>query len=170
MFIQYLQNILFLIMICVYINVICNVYNYYTIYDSSISSIIKQKECNNYVIVNMTIMGFVTILYELIRCNFVSFIVVAFLLFGIRGVILYDHTTIIHYVYGFIVFISILFFMFYHCHFKNNDNRTLYSSFCIQLLLCVFIFFQQQIINCEIYLLVNFAFFYIYLHFIECKI
>ena len=47
----------------------------------------------------------------------------------------------------------------------------LYLSLCVQGILCSVIFLETNIINCEIYLLANFAFFYMYLHFTQvCKL
>jgi len=168
MFVIYLQNALFLSMILTYMYVIYNVYNYYTINDGSISSILKNKDCNQIVFTNMTIMGLITIFYELLRYDIFSFFSIVAILIGIVGVLFYDHTNIIHFVYCFVVFTSILVFMFHHCY-KKGNNLLLYLSFYIQEILCAVIFLQTNIINCEIYLLANFAFFYIYLHFIDNK-
>jgi len=153
-------------MIIIYIYVIHNVYNYYTINDCSISSILKNEECSQVVFVNMILMGITTIFYELLRCDIFSFFSIFFMLIGIYGVIIYDHTNIIHFVYCFIVFICILVFMYNHCY-KKRNNIILYLSLYIQQILCALIFLQTNIMNCEIYLLANFAFFYIYLHFVS---
>lgn len=169
MFIVYLQHILFACMIIIYLYVICNVYHYYTINDGSISSIIKNKECNEIVFINTSAMGIVTLIYEFFRNDIFSFFSIVFILIGIYGVLLYDHTMNIHFVYCFIVFISILLFMCNHC--CKVKDIILYSSLCVQGILCSIIFLETNIINCEIYLLANFAFFYIYLHFTQvCKL
>ena len=164
MFIRYAQHFLLIFMIFIYIYVIYNVYNYYTINDGSISSILKNNNCNEIVFKNMTIMGITTIIYELLRYDLFSFFSIVSILIGISGVLMYDHTNTIHFVYCFIVFISILFFMFNHCY-KKSNNIILYLSLYIQEILCAAIFLETNIINCEIYLLANFALFYIYLHF-----
>jgi hypothetical protein len=169
MFIGYLINVLFECMIIIYVYVICNVHHYYTINDGSISSIIKNTECNEIVFMNMSIMGIVTLIYEFLRNDICSFFSIVFILIGIYGVLLYDHTMNIHFVYCFIVFISILLFMCNHC--RKIKDIILYSSLCVQGILCSVIFLETNIINCEIYLLANFAFFYIYLHFTQvCKL
>jgi len=165
MFIIYLQNFLFMSMITAYACVIYNVYNYYTISDESISSILKNKDCNEVVFTNMTVMCLITILYELLRCDILSFFSIIFVIIGIYGVLLYEHTNNIHFVYCFIVFISILIFMYNHCYKKNHI--ILYLSLYTQQILCAVIFLETNIINCELYLLANFAFFYTYLHFID---
>jgi hypothetical protein len=161
---MFVQNVLFLTMLGIYANVIYNVYHHYTIFDGSISSILKQKECNEYVLPYMTLMGLVTLVYEFIRRDIVSFVSILVLLIGIYGVIVYDNTMFIHYIYGFLAFISILCFMIYHCY-RNNKNKIFFFSVFIQLFLFIMLFLQTQILHCEIYLLLNFAFFFIYLHF-----
>ena len=52
--------------------------------------------------------------------------------------------------------------MYNHCYKKHHI--ILYLSLYIQEILCAKIFLDTNIINCEIYLLANFAFFYTYLH------
>jgi len=162
---MFIKQLLFILMIIIYIYVIHNVYNYYATNDNSISSIIKNKECNEICFYGMTIMGITTIIYELLRCDIFSFFSIFFMLIGIIGVLIYDHTNTIHFVYCFIVFISILLFMFNHCY--KTNNIILYLSLYIQTILCAAVFLESNIINCEIYLLANFAFFYIYLHFVK---
>lgn len=152
-------------MIITYLYVIYKIYNYYTINDGSISSILENKHCNEVVFKNMTIMNILTICYELLRCDLISFFSIFFVVIGIYGVLLYEQTNNMHFVYCFIVFISILIFMYNHCCKKNHI--ILYLSLYTQQILCAVIFLQTNLINCEIYLLANFAFFYTYLHFIE---
>jgi hypothetical protein len=165
MFIRYFQNFLFASMIFIYSYVIYQVYSYYTTNDESISSILKNTECNKTVFTNMAIMGAITVLYELLRCDIYSFVFISFLLYGIYGVIIYDYTNVIHFFYCFIVFASILLFMYNHC--LKLNYITLYILLYIQEILCAAIFLEKNIMNCEIYLLLNFAIFYICLHFCQ---
>jgi hypothetical protein len=160
-----MRNLLFILMISIYIYTIYKVYCYYTLTDTSISSIIKNEDCNEIVFVNMIFMGIVTVFYESFRNDICSYLCICCILIGIYGVVIYDHTNTIHFVYSFIVFISILIFMCNHCY-KKNDI-ILYFLLFIQQILCIFIFLQSNIMNCEIYLLANFAIFYIYLHFVS---
>lgn len=164
MFKKYLQHILFISMIIIYLYVIHYVYNFYKINNHSISSIIENKNCNQMVFKNMNIMGIITIIYEFIRYDIFSFITICFLLIGINGVIIYDLTNKIHFLYSFIVFISILFFMNNQC--VKRNNIILYRSFNIQKILSIFILFLPNILYFQIFLLGNFAFFYMYLHFL----
>ena len=160
---NHLQHILFLGMIAIYTNVIYNVCINYTSTDQSISSILKNTECNRIIFVNMIAMGTITLLYEGLRYDRFSLITMFFLVLGIYGVLYYDHTQTVHFVYCFVVFISILCFMIHHC--CKTDDVLLYVSLGLQILLCIVIFFESIIIHSEVYLLMNFAFFYIYLHF-----
>jgi hypothetical protein len=161
---MYLKNFIFIGMIITYAYTIYSVYNYYKESDHSISSIIKERECNQKVFNGMFIMGFLTIIYELLRYDIISFISILLLLLGIYGVIIYDHTIFIHYIFCFIVFISILCFMYKHCYYKKNIF--LFLLLYLQEVLCALIFLESNILNMEIYLLANFALFYLYLHFL----
>jgi hypothetical protein len=161
---MYLKNFIFIGMIITYGYAIYSVYNYYKESDHSISSIIKERECNQKVFNGMFIMGFLTIIYELLRYDIISFISILLLLLGIYGVIIYDHTIFIHYIFCFIVFISILCFMYKHCYYKKNIF--LFLLLYLQEVLCALIFLESNILNMEIYLLANFALFYLYLHFL----
>lgn len=161
-----LKNSLFFLMLTLYLYVIYTVYHYYTTSDGSISSIIKNEDCNRIVFTNMSIMCTATIFYEALRCDLFSFASVFFLITGVIGVILYDCTLYhtLHYTFCFMVFISILFFMYYHCYRVNHI--ILYLLLYLQEILCAVTMLETNIINCEIYLLANFAVYYIYLHFV----
>jgi hypothetical protein len=164
---MFVKNLLLLAMMLIYMYVIYKVSSYYKYeIDGSISSIIKNEECSQVVFVNMILMGIVTLFYEVLRYDICSFISICFLLIGIYGVIIYDHSNTIHFVYCFIVFTSILVFMYNHCY-KKSNKLILYLSLYLQQILCAAVFLQTNIMNCEIYLLANFAVFYIYLHFVN---
>jgi len=138
--------------------------NYYKETDNSISSIIKDTECNIKVLTSMCVMGVLTIIYELLRYNILSFVSIVLLLTGIYGVIKYDYTLQIHFFFCFIVFISILIFMYNNCYLKKNIF--LFVLLYLQEIMGALTFLENNIINMEIYLLGNFALFYIYLHFL----
>ena len=55
--------------------------------------------------------------------------------------------------------------MYNHCFLQNNI--ILYLLLYLQEILSACIFLENDIINMEIYLLGNFAVFYIYLHFLQ---
>ena len=161
-----LKNSLFLLMLTLYLYVVYTVYHYYTTGDGSISSIIKNEECNRIVFTNMSVMCITTLFYELLRGDTFSFVTVLFLITGVIGVILYDCTLYytIHYTFCFMVFISILLFMFHHCYRVNHI--ILYLLLYLQEILGAVTLLETNIMNGEIILLVNFAVYYIYLHFI----
>lgn len=159
-----IKDIVLLGMILIYIYTIYNVHNYYINSDKSISSIIKDKELNSIIFTNMSVMGCLTIIYEFMRNNIISLFLILFLLLGIYGVIIYEHTLTIHYVFCFMVFISIICFMYNHCFLQNNI--ILFLLLYLQEILSAYIFLENDIINMEICLLGNFALFYIYLHFL----
>lgn len=161
---MYIKDILLLGMILTYGYTIYNVNNYYKETDSSISSIIKDSECNSKVLTSMCVMGVFTIIYELLRYNILSFVSILLLLTGIYGVIKYDYTLQIHFFFCFIVFISILIFMYNNCYLKKNIF--LFLLLYLQEIMGALTFLENNIINMEIYLLGNFALFYIYLHFL----
>jgi hypothetical protein len=160
-----MRDIVLIGMIITYSYAIYNVCKYYINNDKSISSIIKDQECNSIIFTTMIIMGCLTIIYEFMRNNIVSLILILFLLLGIYGVIIYEHALSIHYIFCFIVFISIICFMYNHCFLQNNI--ILYLLLYLQEILSACIFLENDIINMEIYLLGNFAVFYIYLHFLQ---
>jgi len=157
------KNILFIFMLLTYFYAIYNVCCYYEKSNKSISSIIKDENCNQSVFISMIIMGLLTLIYEITRHDAFSFFCIIFLLIGIYGVLLYDHYNQLHFVFCFIVFISILFFMYNHC--LKKEWILLFALLYIQEILSAIILLQSEIMNCEIYLLVNFAIFYIILHF-----
>ena len=161
---MYIKDILLLGMLLSYGYTIYSVNNYYKETDNSISSIIKESECNSKVFFSMCVMGVLTIIYEILRYNILSFISIVSLLIGIYGVIKYDYTLQIHFLYCFIVFISILIFMYNNCYLKKN--LFLFVLLYLQEIMGALTFLENNIINMEIYLLGNFALFYIYLHFL----
>ena len=116
-------------MLSLYLHTIYIVCNFYNSSNQSISSIIKNEDCNSQILKNMIYMGFFTLTYELYRNDIISFISILFLLIGIYGVILYDHTKYIHFFYCFIVFISIFIFMY------NHSYKTEFLSFLFDFLI-----------------------------------
>jgi hypothetical protein len=65
-------------MIITYSYAIYNVYKYFLHDNKSISSIIVDKECNSIIFTTMIIMGCLTIIYEFMRNNIVSLILILF--------------------------------------------------------------------------------------------
>jgi hypothetical protein len=115
----------------------------------------------------MWLMGIGTILYELERKDIYSQIFMYLLLIGIYVLIYVNENNIIHYVFAFLSFIVILFFMLRHCYLKDC-NIILFSSLLLELLILLYIVknINKNIFYSEILYLLNFAFYYLYLHFI----
>jgi hypothetical protein len=114
----------------------------------------------------MLLMGLTTILYEIERNDPVSLIIISFILIGIYGLICIDENSVIHYFFAFIVFICIIFFMIWNLSEKYN---ILWLSLFLELILLGFIIcnIDDNIFYAEIFYILNFAFYYLYLHFLD---
>ena len=90
------------------------------------------------------------------------------LLIGIYGLIYKNETHKIHYVFAFLVFMSILFFMTRQCYLKDCDV-ILSSSLFLEILTLFYIIINinKNIFYGETIYILNFAFYYLYLHFIQ---
>ena len=161
------KHLLLLFMIICYllpIFIVC--YNYNS--NNSVSNIICNNNCKNYILFFMFLMGIATIIYELERKDIYSQILIYILLIGIYRLIFINETFKIHYFFAFLVFISILFFMIRHCYLKKYDI-VLLSSLLLEIVILFFIIINinKNIFNDEIIYILNFAFYYLYLHFIQ---
>uniref|UniRef100_A0A6C0B906 Uncharacterized protein n=1 Tax=viral metagenome TaxID=1070528 RepID=A0A6C0B906_9ZZZZ len=161
------KDLLLSFMLLCYLTPILMVYFNYTT-NNSVSNIICNDDCKDYIMFFMFLMGIGTILYELERNDIYSQIIIFFLLIGIYGVIYVNETNTIHYYFAYTVFIAILFFMIRHCY-LTDYNKILLSSLCLQILTLFFIIvnMNENIFYGEIIYILNFAFYYLYLHFIE---
>ncbi len=148
---------------------------YYSKNKGSISSVISQEECKKSILVGMILMGIFTILYELNRGDKISTIFIILLLIGIYGVILVKediYLGYIHYIFAGIVFVSIIGFMINHCYIYSNNshcnflNLLLYIQICVLVILLSSLYKNMNIFFCEAILIINFAVYYLYLHFI----
>ena len=163
------KHLLLLFMIICYllpIFIVC--YNYNS--NNSVSNIICNNNCKNYILFFMFLMGIATIMYELERKDIYSQILIYTLLIGIYGLIFINETFKIHYFFAFLVFIAILFFMIRHCYLKKCNSILLLSLyFEIFTLLVIIIDLNKNtnIFYSEIFYILNFAFFYLYLHFMK---
>jgi hypothetical protein len=141
-------------------------YNYTS--NNSVSNIICDENCKNHILFFMVLMGIGTLLYELERNDKYSQIIIDLLLIGTYGLIYVNETHIIHYYFAFVVFIAMLFFMIRHCY-LTNCNIILTSSFFLEIitLLVITININNNIFYAEIIYILNFAFYYLYLHFYQ---
>ena len=160
------KNGLLLFMIICYVLPIYYVYsNYHS--NHSVSNIICGDECKYNILFFMFLMGMGTLLYEIERNDTYSTILIGILLIGIYGLLFMNESHTIHYFFAFLVFLSILLFMIRHCYVTGCDI-VLSSSLLVAIVTLLFIITQmnQNIFYGEIIYILNFAFFYLYLHFI----
>ena len=160
------NTLLTYMILCYLIPIIFVCYNYTS--NNSVSSIICDENLKHYIFIFMFLMGVGTILYELERNDKYSQIIICLLLIGIYGVIHINESDIIHYYFTFVVFIAILFFMIRHCYLKSC-NIIIMSSLYLEILtlFLIIININENIFYGEIIYILNFAFFYLYLHFIQ---
>jgi len=118
----------------------------------------------------MTLMGGGTLLYEIERHDIWSVIIICVLLVGIYGLTMINETNPLHYVFATIVFIAILCFMGRH-YWLTKCNILLFSFF-IEIALAIFVVINiyENIFYGEVMYIFNFAFYYIYLHFIDSNV
>ena len=161
------RNILLGLMIMVYLIPIIYVY-YYFKDNKSVSSIICDDKCRGNILFFMGIMGLITIIYELERKDNITLLLILSLLIGIYGVIKTEESCKIHYIFAGIVFLSIFAFMARNCW--KNGCFFLYFLLFLQLLMIIstIININNDIFYQEVIFIVNFAFFYLYLHYIGC--
>jgi len=163
------KNYLLFFMIVCYLTPIFYVYYYFNSGNSvSVSNIICDDNCKHSVFFFMFLMGIGTLLYEIERNDFYSIMLICFLLFGIYGLISIDETFMMHYFFASLVFISIFIFMVRHCC-VTRANMVLLSSLVLQLVALLFVavnlYRGDNIFYGEVIYILNFAFYYLYLHF-----
>ena len=160
------KNYLLFFMIICYTIPIYYVHNCYND-NNSVSNIICNEESKNTILFFMVLMGIVTLLYEIERNDVLSIILVTLLLLCIYGLLIYNETTMIHYIFAGCVVITILSFMIRHVY-LTNYNKTLFFSLllCFTLLLSIIININGNIFYSEVLYILNFAFYYLYLHII----
>lgn len=160
------SDILLGLMVLAYIIPILYIYFTYS-QDKSVSGVIANEKCNIVILISMLIMGYLTILYEIERDknNSISFICIALLLIGIYGVICIDEYNNAHYLFSFLVFLSILAFMTCHCYLNTCINLNLLLCIQIILLVSTILNMHDNFFYIEALFILNFAIFYLYLHY-----
>ena len=161
------KNSLLLFMIICYLVPIFYVYYSYNS-NNSVSNIICNDNCKHHILFFMLLMGIGTMLYELERNDHYSKVLICILLIGIYGLIWVNETNNIHYFFALLAFAAILFFMLRHCY-LTDCNSILLSSLFLQIFMLLFIIINinENIFYGEIVYILNFAFYYLYLHFIK---
>ena len=163
---MYENYILIFMLLCYLIPVIIVYYNYD--YNSAISNIICNNNCKSKVLFFMILMGIGTLVYEIKRNDIYAIIFILFLLFGLYGLICINEMYIIHYVFAILVFICIILFMLRHCY-LTKCNDILLISLILELFVLIFILknIRKNIFSAQVFYILNFAFFYLYLHYIS---
>jgi hypothetical protein len=111
------------------------------------------------------------LLYELERDDNISTIFIVLLLGCLYGLILYNETHIIHYVFAYGVFILILGFMINHCVLTQcNTILSLFLIINIAILFTIIIKIEENIFYSEVFYILIFAMYYVFLHFIDITI
>lgn len=134
--------------------------------NNSVSNIICDKQCKFNILFFMFLMAISTVLYELNRNDVYSQLFIFTILISIGFLIVFDESYMIHYFFAGTVFLSIMFFMIHHTILTKNIFLLL--SLILAIILLLFIIFNLQVnfFYTEVIYILNFAFYYVYLHFI----
>jgi hypothetical protein len=160
-------------MICCYLIPIFIIWYNYSNNTNSISCIICDDKCKYIVFLAFLTMGIFTAIYEYQRKDPVSLIIILVLLANIYCLIFVNETVQTHYLFAAFAFIFILFFCFWHClrlFTLNIQNNILFLLAILQLFFFIFTCINvnnENIFIYEVFFLLNFAVFYLYLHTIE---
>ena len=154
----------------------CYIIPYYYIYSHfknnfTISNVLNNHLNKNILFFDLFLLSISTILYEIIyRKDFYSLIFIFLLLLSIFPVIIINENNIFHYIFAFQVFISILCFMTRNCFLSKNYTLlfiSLFSEYWLFFSIALNINKNKNIFYSEFYFIINFAFYYLYLHFIS---
>jgi hypothetical protein len=160
------KNFLLTFMCICYAIPIFYVYCHYNC-NNSVSNIICNENFKNIILLCMVFMGWWTLLYELERDDNISTIFIVLLLGCLYGLILYNETHIIHYVFAYGVFILILGFMINHCVLTQcNTILSLFLIINIAILFTIIIKIEENIFYSEVFYIFIFAMYYVFLHFL----
>ena len=160
------RNTIFLGMFASYLAIILLVIFHYNS-NASVSNIICNDPCKHYILFFMSLLGIGTVAYELERKDSISVLLMGIMLAALYGLTLYNEENPIHYVFASVVFVAILGFMFRHDRHGDDILRGLFlmeGGLGIGVLIS---FFFENIFVLEAAYILNFAVYYIYLHFYE---
>lgn len=160
------KNILLLfIIICYLFSIILINYKYK--YNKNISNIICHDNNKHIFILLLFITTIAIILYELKRIDLYSKLLIYTLIILLFLLIYCNEKSIFHYLLAFLIFISILLFMFRNL-FLTKCNIILLISLLLEILLLIFIIINvnANIFYLEFLYILNFTLYYLYLHFI----
>jgi hypothetical protein len=161
---------LILMLISYSIPILCVGYYYSHTQNNSISSVIAMEECQLSILCAMCMMGVFTLLYEQERKCMKSFCSIVALLIGIYGVILIKEDISLHYIFGGCVFISMIVFMYIQCEKWSVTYTHFKYMIGIHIILTIVLMIQciqnTDIFVCEALLLISFAIYYLYVHYL----
>ena len=170
MFIYILNRDIFLFLILFFytfpIFLICKNYKC----NNSVSNIICDKQCKFNILFFMFLMAISTVLYELNRNDVYSQIFIFTILISIGFLIVFDESYMIDYFFAGTVFLSIMLFMIHHV--LLTSNKFLLLSLILAIILSITIMFNVNVdfFYTEVIYILNFAFYYLFLHFITSHI
>lgn len=157
------KNVLLSFMIgCYILPILIVCYQYQS--NPSVCNIICNETCKYSVLFFMGLMGVGTLLYEWERNDRCSQVCICVLLIGLYALICVNESHSIHYVFAFLVFTAILCFMIWHCYLTGN--MVLAASLFVQILVLLIVVskMNETIFYPEVIYILNFAFYYLYLH------
>ena len=167
-----IKHYLLAFMISCYLIPIYYVYSSYN-ENNSVCNIICKEEATNIIFGSMSFMGGGALLYEIERGDIYSFLLILTMLLGIFGLIMINESNKLHYVFVFIVFISIYSFMGWHRYIVGHHIALSLSMFIQTIVAIILLYFFIVNFNMawdmfflEVFYILNYAFFYIFLHFI----
>jgi len=164
---SHIQNIYLSCMIICYIIpilIISYIYNE----NPTLSNILCNNKCQSQTFIGFLIAFFIfTILYENERNDPFSLYYILVLIASIIGLIYYDESNTVHYIFAGIAFIAILSFMIYHI--PQSKSPLLHYSLILQIGLFIYILFhvyyrEPIIFRSEVLYIANFAAYYLILH------
>lgn len=161
------KDILLCLMIISYLVPIIYVYLNYSKKNHSLSNLLNDEKCNSIMFYAIIIMGYFTLLYEFERNNIESLILIILIIIGIMGVLCVYEDKKKHYIFAALVFFSIIGFMINHCHLTNCNFLHLIFYINLILLGVIIINIKGNIFYSEVFFIINFAIYYLYLHYID---
>ena len=149
-------------MLLSYLAVIYLIYSNYRGSESkSVSCILGDDACNGPILFFMVLMGLFTVLYEMERGCYKCVGIIVGLLLSIYGLLCYDTSKTIHYAFAAGAFLFILLFMG-----LNAKDRFLQVLFGIEIIFLLLLLGGKCFFFIEAVLILNFAVYYLYLHYI----
>lgn len=141
------------------------VYIYYNYKNQdTLSEVLCDETCNRVIITSMLIMGIFTILYECVRNNLLSLVLIFITLISIYGLLWYDCEQALHYVFAYLCFASIFLFMLHHTGKKGSIILYLITGLQYLLLLYYTVFVKDELFIGECIFILLYFVFYLYLH------